>query len=265
MMIDKENREMKKVSIITVCYNSERTIRKTIESVLCQSYSNIEYIVIDGKSSDKTIHIIGEYMSRFAGRLRLISEPDNGIYDAMNKGISIATGELIGILNSDDYYEPEAVANMISAMKEDRYQILYGFMRSWKDGKEYMISRQSHCFLREGMICHPACFVTKTVYDNFGTFDLQYVSVADYDFMLRMSEISEIKFYPVNFLIANFELGGMSASETAWIELVKLKKNYGIISDKEYKKEMVKSRIYRIYKTIFKSKSYIGDKRGNKT
>lgn len=243
---------MRKVSIITVCYNSERTIRKTIESVLRQSYSNIEYIVIDGKSSDKTVQIIGEYTDRFAGRLRLISEPDNGIYDAMNKGISIATGELIGILNSDDYYEPDAVTNMISAMKEDRYQILYGFMRSLKDGKEYMISRQSHCFLREGMICHPACFVTKTVYDDFGAFDLQYVSVADYDFMLRMNEISVIKFYSVNFLITNFEMGGMSASETAWIELLKLKRNHRIISDNAYKKEMAKSRLYYIYKKIIK-------------
>jgi len=245
---------MKKVSVITVCYNSEKTISRTIESVLNQSYQEIEYIIVDGKSSDKTMSIVEQYRASFGERLVTVSEPDNGIYDAMNKGIRLASGELIGILNSDDYYDPQAVMRMVQAMKEDKYQVLYGFVRAWKKGQEYSVSRQSHVFLRESMIGHPACFVTKAVYDDFGCFNRQYVSVADYDFMLRMKEIPEVKFYPVDFVIANFTLGGMSASETAWLDLLKLRRDHGIISEKEYKKEMLKSRLYRLYKKCLPKK-----------
>ena len=242
--------ERMKVSIITVCYNSAKTIRKTIESVLNQTYNNIEYIIVDGNSEDGTLNIIEEYREKFGDRLTVISEPDKGIYDAMNKGIQRATGALIGILNSDDYYEQDAVSNMVNAMSAEKYQILYGFVRSWRNGEEYAIDRQSHKFLRQRMIGHPACFVTKAVYDDFGCFDLQYVSVADYDFMLRMSEQDKIRFIPVDAIITNFALGGMSATDVAWLDLLKLRRNYGIISEREYKKEMLKDRIYRIYRKI---------------
>ena len=237
---------MLKVSIITVCYNSERTIRRTIESVLGQTYPNIEYIIIDGGSTDRTVEIIGEYAALSDGRLSYISEPDQGIYDAMNKGIRRSSGELTGILNSDDYYEPQAVEHMVDAMKDDRYQILYGFMRSWKEGQVYSVNRQSHLFLKECMINHPACFVTRTVYDDFGCFDLQYVSVADYDFMLRMSAVPEVKFYPVDHLIANFSIGGMCATDRAWLDLLKLRRNYGMISAGRYKWELTKNKLYHL-------------------
>lgn len=243
-----------KVSIITVCYNSEATIGRTIESVLNQTWENIEYIVIDGNSTDGTIKTVKEYEAAFDGRLRYVSEPDSGIYDAMNKGIRMATGRLIGIINSDDYYEAQAVERMTEAMGVDRYQILYGFTRSLRNGEECSVGRQSHVFLRENMIGHPSCFVTREVYEDFGCFDLQYVSVADYDFMLRMSEIPEVKFYPVDFLIANFTLGGMSASEAAWLDLLKLRKQHGIISEKAYKREILKSRVYRLYQRCLKLK-----------
>lgn len=236
-----------KVSIITVCYNSAKTIRKTIESVLNQTYNDIEYIIVDGSSKDATLVIVEEYKEKFGDRLQIISEPDKGIYDAMNKGIHAATGSLIGILNSDDYYEVNAVENMVKAMGSEKYQILYGFVRSWKNGEEYAIDRLSHKFLRERMIGHPACFVTKMVYEDFGHFDLQYVSVADYDFMLRMSMQKDIYFRPVDAVITNFALGGMSASATAWLDLLKLRRNYGIISEREYKKEILKDRLYKIY------------------
>lgn len=107
---------MIKVSIVTVCYNSSKTIRKTFDSVLEQTYPEIEYLVIDGKSSDATVDIIKEYEPRFMGRMHWISEKDNGIYDAMNKGINMSTGELIGILNSDDYYEADAVNTMVLSL-----------------------------------------------------------------------------------------------------------------------------------------------------
>ena len=241
---------MLKISIITVCYNSEKTIRKTIESVLNQTYKNIEYILVDGASKDETVKIIEEYQDRFLGKMKYISEPDQGIYDAMNKGIKLATGELIGILNSDDYYELDAVEHMVSSMTKDKYQILYGFLRSWKNGMEYCIDRATPQFLRERMIGHPACFVSKSVYDDFGMFDLQFVSVADYDFMLRMYDNKAVHFIPVNYIITNFALGGMSASGTAWLDLLKLRKNYGMISEKDYRKELAKDKIYKIYRSI---------------
>lgn len=245
---------MIKVSIITVCYNSAATIRRTIESVLGQTYDNIEYIIVDGASKDETLSIIEEYKDVFGERLRLVSEPDQGIYDAMNKGIRMSHGTLIGILNSDDFYEPMAVEHMVNAMTDEKYQILYGFVRSLKNGLEYSIERHSFKFLREQMFEHMTCFVTKPVYDDFGYFDLQYISVADYDFMLRMSRIDEVKFYLVDQVITNFAQGGMSSTAAAWLDLLKLRRNYGIISEREYKKEMLKDKLYRIYCKLLKKR-----------
>lgn len=240
----------KSVTIITVCYNSALTIRQTIESVLHQTYHDIEYVIVDGASEDETLSIINEYQPAFGERLKIVSEPDQGIYDAMNKGIRMATGKLIGILNSDDFYEPKAVEHMVAAMTDEKYQILYGFVRYMKAGVECSIDRRSHKFLREGMISHPACFVTKAVYDDYGHYDLRYISAADYDFMLRMSQIDEIRFYPVDYLITNFSLGGMSATAAAWLDLQKLRRDYKIISDKEYKKEIVKGKVCEICKKL---------------
>ena len=107
-------KKMKKIkfSIITPCYNSEKTIKRTIESVVNQSYKNIEYILIDGGSKDKTVEIIQEYQSKYPKLIKYISEKDSGIYDAMNKGIKLATGDIVGIVNSDDYYELDALKNI---------------------------------------------------------------------------------------------------------------------------------------------------------
>lgn len=237
-----------KVSVITVCYNSETTVRKTIESVLHQTYDLVEYIIVDGASNDATMSIVEEYIPKFENRVKIVSEPDKGIYDAMNKGICMASGELIGILNSDDFYENDAIENMVNAMSTEQYQILYGFVRVLKNGDEYSIERQSHKFLNERMIGHPACFVTKSVYNDLGKYDLQYTSVADYDFMLRMSNQKEVKFIPVDAIIANFALGGMSASNEAWLDLLKLKRNYGMISEKRYKRELLKDRVCSFHK-----------------
>lgn len=231
-------------SIVTVCFNSERTIAKTIESVLNQTYKNIEYLIIDGNSSDDTMEIVKKYEPLFEGRMKWISEPDDGIYDAMNKGIHMASGDLIGIINSDDYYELDAVENMISAMGNESYQILYGAVRTVKNGIEQNISINSHLFLRENMIGHPACFITKQLYDELGGYDTQFVSAADYDFMLRMVENRNVKFLPVYKVIANFATGGMCSSSKAYYDLLKVQKKHGIITVKDYKKIFVKSKLY---------------------
>lgn len=241
---------MIKVSIITVCYNSNKTIRTTFDSVLHQTYPHIEYIVVDGGSTDGTVEIIKEYHPLFGGRMRWVSEKDSGIYDAMNKGIRMAEGELIGIINSDDYYEPDAVECMINAMTGDKYQILYGAMRTWKDGVEESISISSHRFLRDRMINHPSCFVTKAVYEDFGYYDTRYSSVADYDFMLRMSGKKEVVFKPVYGIIANFTLGGMCSTGEAYMELVRMQHERGILSDREFKRIVRKDRLFRMYQHI---------------
>lgn len=222
------------VSIITVCYNSQETIEDTIRSVLHQTYSNIEYIIVDGASQDNTIDIVRKYETAFNGRMKLSSEPDHGIYDAMNKGISYAQGELIGILNSDDYYEREAVEKMVSHMTQGKAQILYGATRALREGIEDSVSIYSHHFLKQRTISHPSCFVAKKVYDIYGGYDTKYAYVADYDFMLRMQKEREVEFLPVYELIANYRVGGASASDAAYMELIRLRKDHGIISKWKY-------------------------------
>lgn len=222
------------VTIVTVCYNSEATIKKTMESVLRQTYTNIEYVVIDGNSQDKTLEIIQGNQECFKGRMKLVSEPDQGIYDAMNKGIRLATGELIGILNSDDYYEENAVEEIVKAWDRKGMQILYGLMRTLKGGKEYSVSMLSHQFLHEHMIWHPACFVTKDVYDRIGLFDTRYQSVADYDFMLRASDSRKVRFVPVYSVIANYRDGGMSKSSAGYMEGLKFRRDKGLLSNTTY-------------------------------
>ena len=233
-----------KCSIITVCYNSKSTIRQTFDSVLHQTYQNIEYIVVDGGSTDGTLDLIKEYDSLFAGRMKWISEPDQGIYDAMNKGIRMASGQLIGMINSDDFYETDAVEQMIETMSEQPYQILYGAIRMLHNGVEKSIGINSHLFLHERMIGHPACFITKQLYEDLGVYDTQFVSAADYDFMLRMIQDNRVVFTPVYKVIANFSIGGMSASSEAYYDLLKVRKKHKLISSSEYKKTVIKCKIY---------------------
>lgn len=234
------------VSIITVCYNSEKTIERTIQSVLNQTYQDYEYIIVDGASTDKTLEIIKRYEPEFEGRMRWISEQDDGIYYAMNKGIGMAKGKLIGMINSDDYYEANALANMVEAQGIEDYQILYGFTRCIRDGEEVSISISSHKNLREQMISHPSSFVTKKLYDDLGMYDTRYYSASDYDFMLRMYEGGRVTFRPVYKLIANFSLGGMCASSKAYLELLDVRYRHGIISDKEYRTLLFKDKVYKL-------------------
>lgn len=221
-------------SIITVCYNSAKTIERTIQSVLDQSYDSWEYIIVDGKSTDNTLEIVNAYAKK-ENRIRVISEPDHGIYDAMNKGIKMAQGTLIGMVNSDDYYEKDALQNIQEAYKGTDYEIVYGMQRNWSiDGRIMSIIFNHHDFMEQAMICHPTCFITRKLYTEIGMYSLQYKSSSDYDFMIRMHRDNRVVFTPVYKIISNFAYGGMSDSVEAHLETFKIWRKYGCISKKRY-------------------------------
>ncbi|MDR2840581.1 MAG: glycosyltransferase [Paludibacter sp.] len=204
-----------KISLITVCYNSAATIEDTINSVLSQSYENIEYIVVDGNSTDKTVKIIQEYEPKFNGRLRWISEPDNGLYDAMNKGIEMATGEVVGIINSDDLFcDTDAVHKIANRFTSDKtldavYADLYyvsnldisKIIRKWITGKQKPFKTGWHP-------AHPALYIKKAIYDKYGLFDLNYKLAADFEIMLRFIDKYKIKIDYMEESIVKMRLGG---------------------------------------------------------
>lgn len=233
-------------SIITVCFNSEKTIEKTIQSVWKQSYQDFEYILVDGASTDRTLEIIHKYEPMFEGRMKLISEKDRGIYDAMNKGILASSGKLIGMVNSDDYYEQDALDKVAQAYEEQEYAVIYGMLRTVSRGREVMVYIKNHEFLEDDMITHPTCFVTKKAYEKFGLYSLKYNYSADYEFMLRLKQQKEVKFIKIYSIISNFNLDGSSGTTQAYRETLKLKHEMKLISNRTYYIYMIKSWIAMI-------------------
>jgi glycosyltransferase involved in cell wall biosynthesis len=198
------------VSIITIVYNGERYIENAIRSVMHQTYRPIEYIVIDGGSTDGTLAVIKQYESFIT---HWISEKDAGISDAFNKGLKLATGEIIGILNADDWYEPGAVEKAVSKMVD--CEVVYGDLRLWKDGKTDFVLRGDHGFLEKEMtINHPTVFVRKTCYDRFGLFDTAYRCAMDYDLLLRF-KVNQCRFAYVPDVLTNMRWEGLS--DTRWL------------------------------------------------
>lgn len=206
-----------KVSIITVSFNSEDTIKDTIDSILHQTYNNIEYIIIDGNSSDETVSIIKSYEKKFKEKkinYKWISETDNGIYHAMNKGLKIATGGLIGILNSDDYYEPNAVSEIVKKNNSQEFTIISGqknkvnaqkiILKTFQNKKEI-----SKYIYKTMPINHPATFVHKTVYEKIGLFDTQYKLSADYDLIYRAFNVQAV-FLFTDTIIVNMRNTGVT-------------------------------------------------------
>lgn len=234
------------VSVITPCYNSGKTIEKTLECIENQTYHNIEYIIVDGGSTDETLEIIEKHGHRLPEQFRLISEKDKGIYDAMNKGIGLATGQLIGIVNSDDWYEKDTIEQVVAHYQGNPCEVVYGMQRTYLNGREKATVIYHHDFLPQQMITHPTCFVTKDTYRDFGTFDLQYRSAADYDLMLRYYESKKVVFTPVMRVLSNFQLGGMSSSQTGVRENAMIRYRRGYLSKSRYWFIIVKSHLYEL-------------------
>jgi len=204
-----------KVSIITITYNSEPTLKDTIESVINQTYKNIEYILIDGGSTDETLSIIKSYGNKIS---TLISEKDNGLYDALNKGISLATGDVIGILHSDDFYtNNHVIQHIVSSFSNSPVDAVYADLyyvdkintnqihRKWKAGiyKEGM-------FFNGWMPPHPTFFVKRSIYETYGNFNLNLTSSSDYELMLRFIHKHKIKLAYLPEFIIKMRIGGKS-------------------------------------------------------
>jgi glycosyltransferase involved in cell wall biosynthesis len=206
-----------KVSIITVVYNGASTLRSCIDSVLSQDYQSIEYIVVDGNSTDGTIDLVRSYGNRIE---KFVSEPDRGIYDAMNKGLKLATGDIVGILNADDFYSSrEVISNIVDAMKNNMADAVYGDLeyvdavqndvvkRSWKSGVY-----KTGAFLNGWMPPHPTFFLKRSLYEQHGLFRLDMGSAADYELMLRMIHKFGIKLAYVPKVLVKMRAGGVSNS-----------------------------------------------------
>lgn len=208
------------ISIITATYNSAETINDTIKSVLCQTNKDFEYIIVDGGSTDETIDIVKSYESEFSGRLKWVSEKDKGIYDAMNKGIKMASGDIIGILNSDDYYTSDDILQTIAdAFKCQNVDAIYGDIHFIKDGVpdkcvRYYSSRLfSPFWLRFGfMPAHPSFYCKRDVFDKSGLYRLDYKIGSDYEMMVRLFRKYKIssRYVPKDFV--TMRTGGASSS-----------------------------------------------------
>ena len=216
-----------KISIITATYNSARTVRDTMESVLRQSYADYEYIVVDGASKDNTVDIIREYEPRFEGRMRWISEPDKGIYDAMNKGIAMATGDVVGIINSDDFFTSDSIVEGVSEefKKDAALDAIYGDIHFVKDEdltkctRYYSSSYFRPWLLRFGfMPAHPSFYVRKEVYEKYGLYDLAFRTSSDFEMMVRLFGKNKIKSKYIHRDFVTMRDGGES---TAGIEAKK--------------------------------------------
>ncbi|MDT0135533.1 glycosyltransferase family 2 protein [Providencia huaxiensis] len=204
-----------KISIITATYNSSKTIIDTIQSLEQQTYSNIEYIIIDGASKDNTLDIIKKYSSKVS---KIISEPDNGIYDALNKGISVSTGDIIGFLHSDDIFAyPNAIEDLVTTLVNDQSQAIYADLEYVsKENTESIVRRwisgnYNHENLKKGwMPPHPTFFMKKELYNEHGTFDLNFKISADYDSLLRYLWIHNISVSYLPKVVTKMRVGGES-------------------------------------------------------
>lgn len=214
-----------KISIITATWNSEATVRDTFESVLHQTFQDIEYIIIDGQSTDNTLQIIKEYEPKFNGKLHYISEPDKGIYDAMNKGLNMATGDIVGILNSDDfYYDSNVLMRIASAFSSNNIDCVYGdlqfvdrqdtnkVVRTWI-GSQY----KPKAFLRGWHPAHPTFYVKKECIHTLGGFDLSFDVSADFELMLRYIEKNQITSLYIHHYFVKMRMGGESTGSISSI------------------------------------------------
>ncbi len=196
------------VSIITIVLNGAQELRQTLDSVLQQTYELVEYIVIDGGSTDGTVEILKEYEPHLD---YWTTEKDGGISDAFNKGIRKAGGEIVGLLNAGDWYEPDTVQQVVAVFQSDRnIGVICGSLQFWKGNrKEYLCRSVPHLLEREMSVTHPTCFVRRDLYAKVGPFSLDYKLAMDYEMLLRLKK-SGCRFVSLERVLANMQHNGVS-------------------------------------------------------
>lgn len=246
--LEKNYIERPLVSIITVCYNSRETISKSIDSLINQTSHNFEYIIIDGGSTDGTIELIRTYEPLFSNNaipFQWKSEKDDGIYEAMNKGISLSSGTLIALLNSDDWYNPDTIENIIDVhQNHSEIGVFHGIVKFWKNNRMHTLYGASENFIERGVFPpHITCFIKKSVYNLIGPYDLKYPIAADYDMLLRIRKVG-VKFLLIEKVLANFSLHGVSSNRPLSLDVISIQKKHGLISKRRY------WMLFTIYKVI---------------
>ena len=242
-----------KISIITVSFNSAKTIKETIESILIQDYNNIEYIIIDGGSSDETIDIVKSYSEKIS---YFISEKDNGIYDAMNKGIKAATGDIVGILNSDDFYPNSFVlSNVAKSFKKYNCDAVYGDLVYVKEKDTTQIKRYwqagnyNTSKIKNGwMLPHPTFFVKKVMYDRHGLYNSDLKRAADYEMILKLLYKENISVHYIPMILVKMRMGG--ASNSTFLNRIRANKEDGLAWTKN---QLNKPMFVRIKKPLQKA------------
>lgn len=226
-----------KVTIITSCYNREQTIRGCIESVLSQDYPDIEYIVVDGASKDNSLNIINEYKDKIS---KIISEPDHGMYEAINKGIRAATGDVIGLVHSDDFlFSNQTVSHIVRRFEETHADFLYGdglfvnpentdkVVRNWIGGS-YRLWKVRHGWLP----LHPTCYIRRDVMERKGLYNESYKIAADSDFLFRYLLGGELSVTYLKEYIVRMRMGGLSTDSARrkqmWKEDIRLYLSHGV-------------------------------------
>lgn len=210
-----------KISLITVTYNSAQTLADTIQSVLAQTHPDIEYIVVDGASKDDTVNIIRQYEPQFNGRMKWVSEPDKGLYDAMNKGIRMATGEVVGILNSDDFFTSNNILEQVNAAfaKQPEVDAVYGDIHFvHPDNLDKCVRYYSSKVFRRGLMklgfipAHPSFYLKRYCFKKYGMYQTDYKVAADFEFLLRVIYKERIRTLYLPLDMVTMRTGGASTS-----------------------------------------------------
>lgn len=217
------------ISIVTVVFNAAKTITRTIESVVNQDGLSIQYIVIDGGSTDGTVEVVKNYGQAID---YWISEKDAGIYDAMNKGIAQASGELVGIINSDDWYAPGVLKTVYDQYLKNPNAVIHGDMMLVSESEEdlYLLPAPDHPSVqgefKKMTVNHPATFVPRALYEKYGAFDLSYRLSADYELIIRLLS-KGVPFVPLHEVTSYFRLGGQSGGVKTYKENFAVQRKYG--------------------------------------
>jgi len=240
------------ISIITATYNSEKTLAKAIDSVIMQTNTDVEHIIIDGDSTDNTVAIIKQYAQKFPDKIKWISEPDAGVYYAINKGIDLANGNIIGILGSDDSYLPDIFQKIAEEFSKDsKLKIVYGLVNIYSKGIHVETMGKHHNNLNKATLAHQACFFSREIHNKYGKYNTDYKLAADYDLLLRLNHKEDIAFINLNIPFANYDCGGTSSNKyLTYCEQQKVRYNNKIISKREYFKNIFRAKIKNIFKKI---------------